>query len=154
NARQRKRLEQLLQDTVMQGATVITGGQRPSHLDRGYFFEPTVMSGIQPGMPLHDEEIFGPVMPVIPFSDTDEAIAMANETEYGLAAFAFTNDLNTAIHVSEELEYGMVSINDWLPATPEAPFGGIKQSGIGRECGVEGVEEYTETKTVYIGNLA
>lgn len=154
NARQRERLEQLLQDTVAQGATTITGGQRPSHLERGYFFQPTVMSGIQPGMPLHDEEIFGPVMPIIPFSDTDEAIEMANRTDYGLAAFALTNDLNTAIYVSEELDYGMVSINDWLPATPEAPFGGMKQSGIGRECGIEGVEEYTETKTVYIGNLA
>ena len=154
NARQRERLEQLVQDTLAQGATTITGGQRPSHLERGYFFQPTVMSGIQPGMPLHDEEIFGPVMPIIPFSDTDEAIAMANETDYGLAAFALTNDLNTAIYVSEELDYGMVSINDWLPATPEAPFGGMKQSGIGRECGIEGVEEYTETKTVYIGSLA
>lgn len=78
---------------------------------------------------------------------------MANATPYGLAAFVMTNDMNTTIRAYEGLEYGMVCVNDWLPATPEAPFGGIKQSGLGRECGLEGFEEYTELKTVFIGGL-
>lgn len=153
NARQRDRVEALVSQAVGQGATVLAGGARPSGLPHGYFYQPTVLTGIQPAMAIYNEEIFGPVLPIIPFSDTDEALAWANDTEYGLAAFVLTNDLNTAIKVSEELEYGMVSINDWLPSTPEAPFGGSKQSGIGRECGLEGLEEYQETKAVYIGNV-
>ena len=79
---------------------------------------------------------------------------MANDTEYGLAAYVQTNNLNTAVRMYEELEYGMVAVNDWLPSTPEAPFGGVKQSGIGRECGREGIEKYLEPKTVFIGGVA
>ena len=153
NAQQRTRVENLVQASVAQGAEILTGGKRPSHLAKGYFYEPTIMAGVTPGMPLHEEEIFGPILPVTSFSDADEALAMANGTEYGLTAFVLTNDLNTALRMSEELEYGMVTINDWLPATPEAPFGGVKQSGMGRECGVEGIEEYTEVKTVVIGGI-
>lgn len=153
NQRQRERVENLVSDAVKAGANVLSGGQRPAHLERGYFYAPTVMAGVTPQMPLYHEEIFGPVLPIIGFSDPEEAIAQANDTEYGLAAFVQTRDLNTALRVSERLEYGMVCINDWLPATPEAPFGGVKQSGIGRECGAEGLEDYMETKTVYIGNV-
>lgn len=153
NQRQRERVENLVSDAVKAGANVLSGGQRPAHLERGYFYAPTVMTGVTPQMPLYHEEIFGPVLPIIGFSDPEEAIAQANDTEYGLAAFVQTRDLNTALRVSERLEYGMVCINDWLPATPEAPFGGVKQSGIGRECGAEGLEDYMETKTVYIGNV-
>jgi len=153
NARQRDRVENLVSDAVANGAQVLAGGSRPSHLSKGYFYAPTVISQLSPTMPLYHEEIFGPVLPIIPFSETEEAIKQANENEYGLAAFVMTNNLNTALRVSERLEYGMVCINDWLPATPEAPFGGIKQSGMGRETGSEGLLEYMETKTVFIGGV-
>jgi acyl-CoA reductase-like NAD-dependent aldehyde dehydrogenase len=111
------------------------------------------MTNIAPEMSLYQEEIFGPVLPIIPFSDVDHALTMANDTEYGLAAFVQTHDLHTALRVSERLEYGMVCVNDWLPATPEAPFGGVKQSGMGRETGAEGLREYMEEKTVFIGGI-
>lgn len=136
------------------GAQVLTGGARPQSTQKGYFYSPTVVANVKADMPLYQEEIFGPVMPVVPFDDVDEALAMANNTEYGLAAYVQTNNLNTAVRMYEELEYGMVAVNDWLPSTPEAPFGGVKQSGIGRECGREGMEKYLEPKTVYIGGVA
>jgi succinate-semialdehyde dehydrogenase/glutarate-semialdehyde dehydrogenase len=104
-------------------------------------------------VPVHEEEIFGPVMPVIPFESVDDAIATANATDYGLAAYVYTRDLATAFKVSEELEFGMIGINDWHPSTPEAPFGGMKQSGLGRESGSEGIMEYVEPKTRYFGGL-
>jgi acyl-CoA reductase-like NAD-dependent aldehyde dehydrogenase len=154
NAKQRDRVEALVNEAVGAGASVLAGGARPDQFEKGYFYQPTVMTNIQTDMPLYHEEIFGPVMPIIPFSDTDEALAMANDSEYGLTAFVFTHDLNTATRMSEELEYGMVCVNDWLPALPEAPFGGVKQSGMGYECGSEGVEEYLETKTIFIGGLS
>jgi acyl-CoA reductase-like NAD-dependent aldehyde dehydrogenase len=111
------------------------------------------MSHVSPNMPVYREEVFGPVMPIIPFTETEEVLAMANDTEYGLTAFVQTNDLNTSILMSEALEYGMICINDWLPATAEAPFGGVKQSGLGRECGLEGLADYMETKTTFIGGV-
>ncbi len=151
NARQRDRIEQLVAATVAQGATLLAGGQRPPHLPHGYFYEPTVLAEVRPGAPVHDEELFGPVFPIIPFSDPGEALALANQTEYGLAAFVMTHNLDLAWRMSEGLEYGMVCINDWLPATPEAPFGGVKQSGLGRESGREGVYEYLEPKTTFWG---
>lgn len=153
NARQRERVEQLVSESVNMGAQVLTGGARPADMPRGYFYQPTVVAGLTTEMPLYQQEIFGPVMPVLPFSDVDEAIALANDTEYGLAAYVQTADLNTAIRLYEDLEYGMIGVNDWLPSTPEAPFGGWKQSGLGRECGVEGIEKYLEPKTVYIGGV-
>lgn len=153
NARQRDRVEALVADAAAGGAQIVTGGQRPADKPKGYFYQPTVVTGLHETMALYHEETFGPVLPVIPFSDADEALALANNTEYGLAAFVHTRDLNTALRMSEELEYGMVCINDWLPSTPEAPFGGVKQSGIGRESGLEGLEHYLETKTVYIGSV-
>lgn len=151
NAIQRDRVERIVTETASQGAKVLTGGSRPDR--KGYFYQPTVMTGVKPGSPLHDEEIFGPVMPMIPFSTVDEVIEMANRTEYGLAAFVHTRDLNTALRLSEELNYGMVAVNDWAVATPEAPFGGVKQSGLGRESGPEGIHEYLETRTRYIGGV-
>lgn len=153
NKVQLARVEALVKDAVAGGAQVLTGGSRPSDLSRGYFYRPTVMINVSPSMNLYHQEIFGPVLPVIPFSDTDEVIALANATEYGLAAYVQTSSLNTAVRMYEELEYGMISVNDWLPSTPEAPFGGVKQSGIGRECSQEGYEDYTETKTVFVGGL-
>ncbi|MCS6836839.1 MAG: NAD-dependent succinate-semialdehyde dehydrogenase [Anaerolineae bacterium] len=154
NARQRDRVEGLVSDAVQRGAQVIVGGQRPAHLERGYFYAPTVIGGVRPDMPLYHEETFGPVLPVLPFDDLQQAIAWANDTEYGLAAFVMTRDLNSAFVLSERLEYGMVCVNDWLPATPEAPFGGVKQSGIGRESGTEGLEDYLETKTVMFAGIS
>jgi succinate-semialdehyde dehydrogenase/glutarate-semialdehyde dehydrogenase len=141
----------MVTETVDQGAKVLAGGSRVK--GKGYFFQPTVVTDVKPGSPLHDEEIFGPVMPVIPFGTIDEVIAMANSTEYGLAAFVHTRDLATALRVSEELEFGMVGVNDWYVATPEAPFGGVKQSGLGRESSAEGLYEYLEPKTRYFGGI-
>jgi succinate-semialdehyde dehydrogenase / glutarate-semialdehyde dehydrogenase len=153
NAVQRDRVEAMVAEAVAQGAEALTGGSRPADMPRGYFYSPTVMTGLAPEMRLYREEIFGPVMPVIRFEAIEEVLGMANATPYGLAAFVMTNDMNTAIRAYEGLEFGMVCVNDWLPATPEAPFGGIKQSGLGRECGLEGFEAYTELKTVFIGGL-
>jgi acyl-CoA reductase-like NAD-dependent aldehyde dehydrogenase len=153
NARQRDRVECLVKQSDAMGAEVLVGGSRPAGLDAGYFYNPTVLANVTDDMPVYTEELFGPVMPIITFDDSADAIRMANDTDYGLAAFVLTNDLYTAIEMSEKLEYGMVSINDWLPATPEAPFVGFKQSGIGAESGPEGVAEYTETKVTYIGGV-
>ena len=151
NAKQRDRVESLVSASVDQGASVLTGGARGE--GPGYFYQPTVITDVGPEVPVHTEEIFGPVMPVIPFEDVDAAIARANATDYGLAAFVYTRDLATAFKVSEELEFGLIGINDWFPSTPEAPFGGMKQSGLGRESGSEGILEYVEPKTRYFGGL-
>ena len=153
NARQRDRVAALVSDAADHGVDVRAGGQAPAHLPRGYFFEPTVLSGVTPDMPVFREEIFGPVMPVIAFDDLDEAIALANRTPYGLAAYVWTNNLAAAVKASEGLEFGMVGINEWAPHATEAPFGGWKQSGVGHESGSEGLSEYLETKLVSIGGL-
>lgn len=151
NAIQRDRVEALVSEAVAQGAELVAGGERPQSTPRGYFYQPTVLTGISTEMRIYGEEIFGPVMPVFAFSDTEEVLNLANSTDYGLAAFVQTNDLNTSIRMYEGLEFGMVAINDWLPSTPEAPFGGVKGSGMGRECGQAGIYEYLEMKTVFIG---
>jgi len=152
NAGQRERVERIVAETVDEGATVVAGGRRPA-IGRGYFYEPTVVADVKPGTPLHEEEVFGPVMPVIAFDDTAEVVAMANATDYGLAAYVHTSDLATALGVSEQLEYGLVGVNDWFVATAEAPFGGMKQSGVGRESGSEGLYEYLESKTRFFGGI-
>jgi acyl-CoA reductase-like NAD-dependent aldehyde dehydrogenase len=151
NARQLERVEQIVSSSIDLGAKVLVGGARPDRA--GYFYEPTVITNVSSDFPVHNEEIFGPVMPVIPFEDVDAAIEQANGTDYGLAAYVYTRDMATAFKVSEELEFGMIAINDWLPSAPEAPFGGVKQSGLGRESGTEGILEYVETKTRFYGNL-
>ncbi len=153
NAVQRDRVEAMVAEAVAQGAETLSGGSRPGDMPKGYFYSPTVITNLTEDMRLYREEIFGPVLPIVGFSDPDEALALANATPYGLAAFVQTNDLNTSIRMYEGLEFGMICVNDWLPATPEAPFGGIKQSGLGRECGLEGLEEYMEAKTVFIGGV-
>lgn len=153
NARQRDRIEDLVARTRDAGATVRTGGGRPAGLDKGYFFEPTVLEGVEPGMPVFEEEAFGPVLPVTAWSDLDDAIALANQTPYGLAAYVWTHDLRNATRAYEALEFGMVGVNDWGPQAVEAPFPGWKQSGLGCESGAEGLQEYLETKLVGIGGL-
>ncbi|MGE0463346.1 MAG: NAD-dependent succinate-semialdehyde dehydrogenase [Vicinamibacterales bacterium] len=154
NARQRDRVEALVADAASHGVEVRAGGHRPSGLAHGYFFEPTVLSGVRPDMPVFQEEIFGPVMPVVPFDDLDEALSLANRTPYGLAAYVWTNDLRAAVKASEGLEFGIVGVNEWAPHATEAPFGGWKQSGLGHESGAEGLAEYLETKLVSVGGLA
>jgi succinate-semialdehyde dehydrogenase len=154
NARQRDRVEALVADAASRGVSIRAGGQRPSGMTRGYFFEPTVMAGVTPDMPVFEQEIFGPVMPVIPFDDIDEALALANRTPYGLAAYVWTPDLRAAVTLSEGLEFGIVGVNEWAAHATEAPFGGWKQSGLGHESGAEGLHEYLETKLVSVGGLA
>jgi acyl-CoA reductase-like NAD-dependent aldehyde dehydrogenase len=153
NAKQRDRVEGLVESARVAGATVRVGGARPANRPRGYFYQPTVVADVEPSMAVYEEEIFGPVMPVASFDDVDEAVALANGTRYGLAAYVWTNDLRTAIHTSERLEFGMVGVNEWSPQAVEAPFVGWKESGLGREAGAEGLDEYLETKLIAFGGL-
>jgi succinate-semialdehyde dehydrogenase/glutarate-semialdehyde dehydrogenase len=141
---QRAKVDELVQDAVGKGARTVVGGGRVD--GAGYFYEPTVLSDVPADARLLKEEIFGPVAPVRGFRSEDEAIAWANDTEYGLVAYVFTRDLGRAFRVMERLEYGMIGLNQGLVSNPAAPFGGIKHSGVGREGGYEGIEEYVETK--------
>ena len=145
--KQRDKVVELVQDAVDSGARVVTGGS-PSG-DKGFFYQPTVLAEVPSRARVFHEEVFGPVAPVTTFQTDDEALALANDTEYGLVAYAFTRDLSRAITVSEGLETGMVGINQGIVSNPAAPFGGVKASGFGREGGAEGIEEYLETK--YVG---
>jgi succinate-semialdehyde dehydrogenase/glutarate-semialdehyde dehydrogenase len=138
----------LVDDARKNGASVLTGGAKSDRFDRGYFFEPTVLSGVPDGARMMTEEPFAPVMPLIDFSSLDEVIRAANNTRYGLAAYVFTNDLTTAWKMAEGIEAGIIGVNDPVPATPQCPFGGMKESGLGRELGHEGLEAYLETKYV------
>jgi acyl-CoA reductase-like NAD-dependent aldehyde dehydrogenase len=153
NSRQRERVEALLERARDAGTQVLVGGKRPPGRPRGYFFEPTVVTNLAADSPLFQHEIFGPVLPIAAFDDTERAIAQANSTPYGLAAYLWTNDLQTAIQSAERLEFGMIGVNDWSPQSTEVPFVGWKQSGIGRESGPEGLDEYLETKTIALGGL-
>jgi acyl-CoA reductase-like NAD-dependent aldehyde dehydrogenase len=153
NARQRDRVEALVAGGRDAGADIIIGGRRPSSFSRGYFFEPTVLTKLSGDSPLFKEEIFGPVLPIASFEDTEQAIQQANNTSYGLSAYVWTNDYRTAIQAAERLEFGMIGVNDWAPQSTEVPFTGWKQSGIGRESGAEGLDEYLETKTIALGGL-
>jgi len=152
NSSQRDNLEVLVKESVAHGAEVVTGGGR-GDFRTGYFFEPTLVRNATASNPLFLREIFGPVMPVTTFRTTVEAIRLANDTEYGLASYIWTNDLTTSIHVSEQMEFGIVGVNEWYPWALEAPFGGWKQSGLGYECGREGLAEYQEKKLISIGGL-
>jgi acyl-CoA reductase-like NAD-dependent aldehyde dehydrogenase len=151
NARQRDHVAATVQDSLRQGGTLLCGGQRPAHLPTGYFYEPTLVSDVEPHHALFRREIFGPVMSATPFDHPDEAIALANDTEYGLAAYLWTNDLKASVRISEALEFGIVGINEWAAHAVEAPFGGWKQSGQGYECGAEGLYEYLEKKLISTG---
>ena len=133
-------------DARAKGARVLTGGE-PVDGD-GHFFAPTVLTGVTREMDIYHEETFGPIAPVIPFDTEDEVIAMANDTDYGLASYLYTNDLHRALRVAEALQFGIVGVNDINPTAAAAPFGGIKDSGLGREGGPAGIEEYLDTKLV------
>ncbi len=147
DAKARDKVGELLDDAVAKGAAVLTGGEPQK--GPGYFFAPTVLTDVPRSARLQKEEIFGPVAPITTFSNDAEAIRMANDTEYGLVAYLFTESLTRAISTSEALEYGMVGVNQGIISNPAAPFGGVKQSGFGREGGFEGIDEYLETK--YVG---
>jgi succinate-semialdehyde dehydrogenase / glutarate-semialdehyde dehydrogenase len=137
----------LVEDAKAKGAKVVCGGETVG--DRGYFYAPTVLTGVSADARMMREEIFGPVAPIATFATEAEAIARANDTEYGLVAYVFTRDLSRTLRVSEALEFGMVGINQGIVSNPAAPFGGVKHSGFGREGGFEGIEEYLEIK--YVG---
>ncbi len=141
----------LVDDARQRGAKVLAGGGKSTRFDRGYFFEPTVLGSVDGSMRIMTEEPFAPVMPLLDFSKLDEVIAAANATPYGLAAYVFTNDLTVATRMAEGLEAGIIGINDPVPATPQCPFGGMKESGLGRELGMEGLDAYLETKYVSLG---
>jgi len=130
----------------------VTGGEKLTggNYDGGTFFAPTVLTDVTPDMLIYREETFGPIAAVIPFDDEAEVIAMANDTAYGLAAYVYTKDLSRAIRVSEALRFAIVGINDINPTSAAAPFGGMKESGLGREGGQEGIVEYLETKLIGI----
>jgi len=145
---QRSKVAELVDDAVGKGASAVVGG---SALDgAGYFYEPTVLDDVSPDARVLKEEIFGPVAPVASFGSEEEAIAAANDTEYGLVAYVFTRDIKRALRVCEGLETGMIGLNQGMVSNAGAPFGGVKQSGIGREGGNEGIDEYLETKYVAV----
>lgn len=137
-----------VKDAISRGAKVHTGGQRLTEkgLSGGYFYAPTVLSGVTESMRIYREETFGPIAPVITYRSEKDVIAMANDTEYGLAAYIYSNDIGTAMRAFEALDFGIIGINDINPTSAAAPFGGLKNSGLGREGAQEGIEEYLETK--------
>ena len=146
--KQRDKVVELVDDAVARGANCVTGGAVAD--GEGYFFQPTVLKGVGTDARMHREEVFGPVAPVYEFTDEDDAVAAANATEFGLVAYLFTRDVTRAIRVGEALETGMVGLNRGLVSNTAAPFGGVKQSGLGREGGFEGIEEYQITKYLAI----
>jgi succinate-semialdehyde dehydrogenase/glutarate-semialdehyde dehydrogenase len=141
---QRGKVKQLVDDALAKGATAVVGGGEGE--GPGYFFQPTVLASVSEDANLLREEIFGPVAPIATFADEEEALAAANRTEYGLVAYAYTRDLKRALRVIEGLETGMVGLNQGIVSNAAAPFGGVKQSGFGREGGVEGIDEYLSIK--------
>jgi len=145
---QRSKVAELVADAVGKGAETVVGGARVE--GQGYFFEPTVLAQVSDDARLLKEEIFGPVAPVVRFDDDDEAIAAANDTEYGLVSYVYTSHLERALRVCERLETGMIGLNQGMVSNASAPFGGVKQSGFGREGGAEGIDEYLETKYVAV----
>jgi succinate-semialdehyde dehydrogenase/glutarate-semialdehyde dehydrogenase len=143
----RAKVSDLVADAVAKGAQVLVGGQAPQ--GQGYFYPPTVLTGVPASADMAREEIFGPVAPLTPFATEEEVIVAANDSEFGLVSYVYTNDLRRALRMAEALESGMVGINQGIVSNPAAPFGGMKESGLGREGGSVGIDEFLETK--YIG---
>jgi succinate-semialdehyde dehydrogenase/glutarate-semialdehyde dehydrogenase len=150
NAHGLAKVERLVANAIAEGARALAGGGPAG----GLFFTPTVLAGVAPDSAIAREEIFGPVIPILAFRDEDEAVRIANDTPYGLAAYFFTRDIARAWRVAERLEYGMVSINEGVMSNEVTPFGGMKESGVGREGGPEGLEEFLERKFVLFGGIA
>ena len=144
-----KKVERHIEDAVEKGGKVVIGGKKADQY-KGFFFEPTVITNVTDEMLCMNEETFGPLAPITTFQSIEEVIQRANDTPYGLAAYVFTENISKAIQITEQLEYGIVGLNDGLPSVAQAPFGGFKQSGLGREGGHHGMEEFLETKFVSI----
>ncbi|WHY89645.1 NAD-dependent succinate-semialdehyde dehydrogenase [Neobacillus cucumis] len=146
------KVEGQVNDALDKGARILCGGQRMNgELADGLFYEPTVLAEVSPEMLITYEETFGPVAPIIPFDSEEEVIELANHTEYGLAAYFYTQNISRAVRVSEELEFGIIGMNDAVPTVAQAPFGGMKESGVGREGGHQGLDEYLEDKFISMG---
>jgi succinate-semialdehyde dehydrogenase/glutarate-semialdehyde dehydrogenase len=143
----RAKVHALVEDAVARGAEVLTGGECAT--TAGYFYPPTVLTGVPESARMRHEEIFGPVAPLSSFDSEEEVVRAANDTEYGLVNYVYTNDLRRALRVAESLDAGMVGINQGVVSNPAAPFGGVKASGLGREGGPTGIDEFLETK--YVG---
>jgi succinate-semialdehyde dehydrogenase / glutarate-semialdehyde dehydrogenase len=144
----REKVSELVQDALGKGATAVVGGEAVD--GAGYFYRPTVLDQVPLDARMLKEEIFGPVAPVTAFESEEDAIARANDTEYGLVAYVYTRDIKRALRVCEGLETGMVGLNQGMVSNAAAPFGGVKQSGLGREGGNEGIEEFLETKYIAV----
>ena len=139
-----------VEDAVAKGAKLVAGGERIT-LDEGTFYAPTVISNVNPSMIVMQEETFGPVAPIQKIETVEEAVVLANDTPYGLAAYVFTESVAKGTKLIEQLNFGIVGWNDGLPSAAQAPFGGLKESGIGKEGGHEGIEAYLESQYVAIG---
>ncbi len=148
NEKARENMQRLVETSVKEGAEVVTGGEAGG--GAGYFYKPTVLANVKPGSTILNEEIFGPIAPIVRFKDEAEAVRLANDTEFGLVSYAFTEDLKRGMRLVESLDTGMTGLNTGLVSNAAAPFGGVKQSGLGREGGLEGIQEYLETKYVMI----
>jgi succinate-semialdehyde dehydrogenase/glutarate-semialdehyde dehydrogenase len=145
------KVEEHIADALAQGASIVTGGKR--HVLGGNFFEPTVLANVPRGAKIFGEETFGPVAPLFRFKTEEEAIQMANDTEFGLASYFYARDVGRIFRVAEALEYGIIGINEGIISTAEVPFGGFKQSGLGREGSHMGIEEYLEVKYLALGGI-
>jgi succinate-semialdehyde dehydrogenase/glutarate-semialdehyde dehydrogenase len=146
NPKQVQTVQELVDDAVEKGATVALGGQAPG--GPGNFYPATVLTNVPPNARILKEEVFGPVAPIVGFDTEDEGVAAANDTEYGLAAYIFTQSLDRALRVAESINAGMVGVNRGVISDPAAPFGGVKESGFGREGGIEGIDEYLDIKYI------
>jgi succinate-semialdehyde dehydrogenase/glutarate-semialdehyde dehydrogenase len=146
SAAQRDRVADLVDQAVAVGATIVIGGERP--IGKGFMYPPTVLADVQPDNPILSTEIFGPVAPIVSFDDTDTVVTYANSVEHGLVSYVYGGDIRRAMRTAERLECGMVGLNRGLVSDPAAPFGGVKQSGIGREGGHDGLLAFTETKYI------
>ena len=148
SARQRDRVLGLIEKGRSEGGRILVGGGRPAHLPKGWFVEPTLIADVDPDSTIAQEEIFGPVLAVIPYDDDDDAVRIANNSRYGLSGGVHSASLERAMGVAERIRTGTLMVNGGMWYGPDSPFGGYKQSGIGREHGVAGFEEYLETKTI------
>ena len=151
SAQQRDRVMGYIEKGVAEGARLVTGGHRPAHLEKGYFVEPTLFADVDNSMTIAQEEIFGPVLVLIPFKDDDDAVRIANDSVYGLSGGVTSASEERALAVASRIRAGTVSVNGGVYYSPMSPFGGYKASGIGRQNGIEGFEQYLETKTIAVG---